>query len=132
MRLLRILFFLLASCQLRESGDDTIANENINSKTLLVDTSYKEGERLFKDNCSACHNIHDKVIGPALKEMDSMDRQWLYKWIKDSQALIKTGDEKANKIYKEYRMMPQPSFNLSEQEIDNIVNYVSSQKKMRY
>jgi len=61
------------------------------------------GESLFKANCAACHKLDRKSTGPALRGVaDKYDRDWLYEWIKDSQAMIKSGDPQAVKLFEEY------------------------------
>ena len=52
------------------------------------------GEALFKSNCGACHKLYKPMTGPALfnvVEKYDGDYEWLYKWIKNSTALIKYG-----------------------------------------
>ncbi|MRT15717.1 c-type cytochrome [Vitellibacter sp. q18] len=88
------------------------------------------GESLFKANCAACHKLDAKAVGPALRGVaDKFDRDWLYKWIHNSQALIASGDAQAIKIFEENNkaiMTPFPA--LSETDIDNILAYTSQPK----
>ncbi|MDG1328776.1 MAG: cytochrome c3 family protein [Flavobacteriaceae bacterium] len=88
------------------------------------------GESLFKSNCAACHKLDKRSVGPALRNVDEKyDREWLYKWIKNSQGLIKSGDSKAVAIFKEYNNSVMTSFpGLSNQDIDNIIAYTSLPK----
>ncbi|MDP5076588.1 MAG: cytochrome c, partial [Nonlabens sp.] len=61
------------------------------------------GEALFKANCAACHKLYKRAVGPALHQVSGKyEKEWLYKWIKNSAALIATGDARANAIYEEY------------------------------
>ena len=49
-----------------------------------------DGEKLFKTNCSACHNPTDKkLIGPGLAGVVDRweDKDLLYKWVKNSAEL---------------------------------------------
>ena len=60
----------------------------------------QDGEALFKANCTSCHAVKEKVIGPALMGVSKRrPEDWLIKWIKNSQAVIKSGDEYAVKIF---------------------------------
>ena len=88
------------------------------------------GESLFKANCAACHKLDKKGVGPALRGVaDKYDRDWLYKWIKDSQGLIKSGDSKAATIFAENNNSVMTSFpGLSNEDIDNILAYSSQPK----
>ncbi|MAO10900.1 MAG: cytochrome C [Flavobacteriaceae bacterium] len=88
------------------------------------------GESLFKANCAACHKLDRKSTGPALRGVaDKYDRDWLYEWIKDSQAMIKSGDPQAVKLFEEYNNSVMTAFpQLSNTDIDNILAYTSQPK----
>ncbi len=96
-----------------------------------------KGKSLFNANCAACHQLDKKMTGPALRnvetrlsEEEGLDRAWLYKWIRNSAGLIKSGDAYANKIYKEYNGAAMTAFpQLSEADIDNILAYTAEEKK---
>jgi cytochrome c551/c552 len=48
---------------------------------------------LFNANCAACHKLDAKATGPALRGVaGKYEMAWLYKWIKNSSDLIKSGD----------------------------------------
>ena len=55
----------------------------------------ESGENLFNQNCTACHSLgSNKLVGPGLKGVtDKYETEWLKKWIVNSQAFIKSGDE---------------------------------------
>jgi len=88
------------------------------------------GESLFKSNCAACHKLDKKGVGPALRGVaDKYDTDWLYKWIKDSQGLIKEGDSKAVEIFAANNNSVMTSFpGLSDEDVDNILAYTSQPK----
>jgi len=86
------------------------------------------GKKLFNTHCAACHKLDKKLIGPALEGVSERhSREWLQSWIKDSQALIKSGDEDAIAIFEEYNKVPMMSFPfLSDQDVDDIVAYTDN------
>ncbi|MCA6421579.1 MAG: c-type cytochrome [Flavobacterium sp.] len=88
------------------------------------------GKALFNLNCAACHNLDKKMTGPALRNVSAKyDKEWLYKWIKNSSALIKSGDAKAIAIFEEYNKSVMTAFpQLSNTDIDNIIAYTSEPK----
>lgn len=49
---------------------------------------------------------------------------WLIQWTRNSTTLIDSGDEVANSIFREYGSSVQPDFNLSDQEIIAIYDYI--------
>ena len=95
-----------------------------------------KGKALFNANCAACHQLDKKMTGPALRNVETrlyedegLDREWLYAWIRNSSALIKSGDDYANRIYNEYNgaaMTAYPQF--SDQDISNILAYTAEEK----
>lgn len=88
------------------------------------------GEALFKANCAACHKLDGKAVGPALRGIaDKHDREWMYKWIHNSSALIASGDAVAVKLFEDNNKAVMTAFPaLSETDIDNILAYTSQPK----
>ena len=89
------------------------------------DDNIKAGKKLFNANCAACHKLNKRAVGPALKGVSSKyDKEWLYSWIKNSTAMVKSGDAQAVAIYEEYNKSVMTSFpQLSNEDIDNIIAY---------
>ncbi len=88
-----------------------------------------DGESLFKTNCASCHNPDKDLTGPALRGVDTKvpSKEWLYSWVKNSAAVIASGDQYANEIYNQYNKTQMTAFpNLSNEEIDAIVEYVNN------
>jgi mono/diheme cytochrome c family protein len=86
-----------------------------------------KGKELFNTNCAACHKLDGKATGPALRDVAAKyDKEWLYKWIKNSGELIKSGDAQAVKVFEENNKVPMTAFpQLSNEDIDNILAYTS-------
>ena len=60
------------------------------------DVDIAKGKSLFNANCAACHKLNKNLIGPALAGVSAKyEKEWLYTWIKNSNAMIKSGDERA-------------------------------------
>src|SRR5690606_32872946 len=93
--------------------------------TTLHAQDVKEGEKIFKSKCTSCHAIDRKVVGPALKGVsDTKSEEWLIKWIRNSQALIASGDAEAIKIFEEYNKSVMTSFtDLSDDQIKSVIAY---------
>ena len=91
------------------------------------------GEALFKSNCTACHAVDKRVMGPALAGIDQRhDREWLHKWIKNSPGMVASGDEAAVKIFNEYNQTPMTPFpQFSDADIDNILAYVKAEESKK-
>ncbi|CAA7385985.1 c-type cytochrome [Chryseobacterium fistulae] len=94
----------------------------------------KNGEKLFKANCTACHALDKQVIGPPLKGVvdrvkteGGVGKDWLHKWIKDNKALRASGDKYANEIFEKYNKTEMLVFpNLTDKDIDDILAYTTN------
>lgn len=96
---------------------------------------FKEGKSLFTANCAACHNkdMKSKMTGPAL---GGVTERWagrdkvLYAWIRNSQAVIASGDAYANKLYNEYNKSIMTAFpNLTDDQIKAMLVYIEGVAK---
>jgi mono/diheme cytochrome c family protein len=89
----------------------------------------QDGKALFQANCASCHHPLKDATGPALKGVDSRvpSKEWLHKWVRNSAALIASGDKHANEIYLKWNKTAMTAFpNLKDEEIDAIITYVNS------
>ena len=92
------------------------------------------GKSLFNTNCAACHKLDKPMTGPALRNVETrlseeqgLDRAWLNAWIRNSAAVIKSGDAYANKIFNEYNQTAMTAFpTLSDQDISDILAYTAA------
>jgi mono/diheme cytochrome c family protein len=86
------------------------------------------GDALFKANCTQCHAINEKVVGPALKDITKRRSiSWLIPWVKNPAKVIASGDEYAVKLFNDYGKQQMPSFGLSDKEITSIMAYVTAE-----
>jgi mono/diheme cytochrome c family protein len=91
------------------------------------------GKALYNANCAACHKLDKPMTGPALRNVEArlaeeqgLDREWLNAWIRNSSALIKSGDAYANKIYNEYNQVAMTAYpGFSDQDISDILAYTA-------
>jgi cytochrome c2 len=92
-------------------------------------TSQPNGEEIFRTNCAQCHAVGEKVIvGPGLKfSTQDRPRDWLHKWVRNSQALVKSGDPWAVEVFNQYNKVIMPNFNLTDEEIDALFAYVDAE-----
>lgn len=88
------------------------------------------GESLFNANCKTCHRVHQKLVGPALA--DVYDRapsiDWIKSFIRNSAAVIASGDQYAVNLYNEYNKTQMTAFSsLKDEDIMNILAYVKAE-----
>ena len=88
-----------------------------------------KGETLFKQNCKVCHNVHTRLIGPALQNVyDRRTLPWIYAFVQNSSKLIASGDEQAVQVFNENNQVQMTAFDfLSEEEILSIMAYIKDQ-----
>lgn len=113
---LAVLFFMLVGVS-AYAVDPAVASS---------DEAIAAGKTVFNANCKQCHKLDQKYTGPALRgitERQSID--WAYSFIKNSQAVISSGDAYANALYKEFNntMMPQHEF-LTDADLGNLLAYI--------
>ncbi len=94
----------------------------------------KNGEKLFKANCTACHALDKQMTGPALggvvgrlKDEQGLDTDWLKKWIKDNKGLRASGDKYANEVFEKFNKVEMTVFpKLSDKDIEDILEYTTN------
>ena len=95
------------------------------------------GKSLYNSNCAACHKLDKAMTGPALRNIEArladeqgLGREWLSAWIRNSSALIKSGDAYANKVFNDNNGIAMTAFpQLSDQDISDILAYTAEEKK---
>lgn len=90
-----------------------------------------EGKDLFQVKCSACHSIgQGRLVGPDLYDISAKrDHAWLVNFIRSSQTMIKSADQKAVAVYEQHNKILMPDANLSDAEIGSILNYIEVTSK---
>lgn len=130
-----VVFFLFSITLF--SQDETVVDEVeavVEGSVGASDGDVVNGKALFNQNCAACHSMNRKMTGPALANVEArlaedegLDREWLYKWIKNSSGMIKEGDAYANKVFAEYNQLAMTPFpTLSNADIDDILAYTAA------
>lgn len=106
-----------------------MTDNNVSSKkeTVLSDKAIK-GKTLFVSRCGSCHRLFGNAVGPQLAEALGKepwtDRKQLYKWIRSPVEFMKT-NEYTRELKKTWGSMMQGSPNLTDEEIDAIVEYIT-------
>ena len=88
----------------------------------------EEGEKLFKQNCASCHLMSSaRLVGPGLEGVtDKYEKEWLISWIRNSQALIASGDERAIEVFEAYNKSVMTSFDFSDDEFTALLDYLAN------
>ncbi len=94
------------------------------------DAAIAAGKQLFDTNCKTCHRVDSKLIGPPLAGVE--DRapsiEWIQHFVRNSSAVIASGEPYAVKLFNEYNKVLMTSFSsLSNEDILNILGYVKAE-----
>lgn len=91
----------------------------------------QDGEKLFKQHCSACHRIDKDMVGPSLK---GVQERWegkgnlLHEWIKNPAKVKDMGDPYVDKMLAEW--MPRAGLMaaqmVTDEEIDAMLEYIEA------
>lgn len=107
---------------------DSVENiENSETVAAINTADLEVGKKLFKSNCAACHTVgKGKLTGPDLKNVSERHTiEWMIPFVKNSTAMIESGDPAAVKIFNEFNktiMTAHP--HLLDDDIKNIIAYI--------
>jgi nitrite reductase (NO-forming)/hydroxylamine reductase len=85
-----------------------------------------QGKEIYDRVCFACHSIGEGPrIGPDLKDIHQVrDHDWLVRWLRDPVGMTKT-DSIGRAILAEWNNVPMVSPNLNDEEIDQVLDYIT-------
>lgn len=109
------------------SETETFACGTSAAEQIALSPEEAAGELLFNANCTPCHAINERVVGPPLRDAGKRhSRKWLIGFIRNAPEMIRKQDPKAVRIYKEYNEMSMPPFTkLNDEEILSILAYIA-------
>lgn len=84
------------------------------------------GEEIYMSVCAACHTINKgRLVGPDLSGIYLIrSNDWIIRFVRSSQQLIKSGDTAAVAIFNEYNKIIMPDNKLSDEQILSIIEYI--------
>lgn len=87
----------------------------------------EDGKAIFEGKCAACHSIgKGRLLGPDLAGVsDRRPEDWLIKFIKSPDAVLKSGDAAAKALFDEYKM-PMPDQALSDGQIKDVLAHIKT------
>lgn len=103
------------------------------TKARPLTEQQRAGKALFENNCAQCHAVTaEVVVGPGLQGVTrrTPGEAWLLKWIRNSQAVVASGEPYAVQLYNAFNKVPMSSFpDLTDAEIRAILSYVDAGKE---
>ena len=101
------------------------SNLNFTAKAQL-------GKTLFMSKCASCHNLFKDATGPTLIGFEDRGpwakRENLYRWIKNPAEFMKT-DSYTRTLKEKYGAMMTAFPDITNEEVDNIAEYINSYKE---
>ena len=115
-----ILFLVLALTSLSSYSQEIPTDE----------AAVAAGKQLFDTNCKTCHRVDSRLIGPPLGGV--YDRapsiEWIQNFVRNSSAVIASGDPYAVNLFNEYNKVLMTSFSsLKNEDILNILGYIKTE-----
>lgn len=88
----------------------------------------QDGEAIFKRDCSACHKLGTKLVGPDLQQVTSKrSEDWFKNFVRSSKSFINSGDPDAKAIFEEFNQLVMPdNTHLSEEDLSALYAYLGS------
>src|SRR5690606_25836299 len=81
----------------------------LSTSIFAQDDDPEKGKTLFNTNCAACHQLDKKMTGQSLRNIEQiladeqgLDREWLAALIRNTSAVLISGDAYAQKIFDKY------------------------------
>ena len=87
----------------------------------------QDGEAVFKANCSACHKMGMRLVGPDLTGVtEKRSEEWIASFVRNSQKMIADGDADAVAIFEEFNKVPMTSFDLADGDMTALIAYLGT------
>src|SRR3989337_4503356 len=87
------------------------------------EASIAAGKQLFDTNCKTCHRVDSRLIGPPLAGVyeRAPSIEWIQNFVKNSSAVIASGDPYAANLFNAYNKVLMQPFPLKNDNILNIL-----------
>jgi cytochrome c551/c552 len=97
--------------------------------TTVLNANPEDGKAIFTTRCAGCHNVNKQLTGPALAGLhERRSMEWIVKFVRSSQAVVKSGDKEAVALYQQFNRIPMPDHSdLTSENIKSIVDYIKAE-----
>ena len=91
----------------------------------------RPGEDLFNTRCTACHTIGEgDRLGPDLLGVVSKrDRQWLIRWLREPDVMLKEKDPLATALYNQYDRVQMPNVKLTDKNALDLIEFIQAETR---
>lgn len=93
-------------------------------------TLVAEGQTIFEDNCTACHKVEQRYVGPPLKEVTTRrSPEWIMNMIMNPERMVKE-DPIAKALLAEY-LSPMANQNITRDQARKLLEYFRSLSEVK-
>jgi len=112
-----------------------VARKAVLTLSIIVVLSFghklvaQDGKAIFMDNCARCHSLTADLTGPALAGIQTRvpDKKKIESWIRNSTAVLESGDSYFTALFERWNRVPMPHFpQFSDAEMDALITYIST------
>lgn len=83
------------------------------------------GQKTFRQKCAACHQAGGASVGPDLRGVVRLrDEDWLRRWIKAPDAMLRAKDPLALELLARHGNVPMPNVGLSDAEVEAVLDFL--------
>jgi cytochrome c2 len=104
-----------------------MASVNASPSSTRVIALNSTGKALFQHNCEACHSVWKEMDGLSMFTIEQRipDKRLLYDWIRNSSAVLKSGNKYFNEQVRKFGGVRMTDFpHLTDDNITDILEYI--------
>jgi mono/diheme cytochrome c family protein len=117
-----------------DSSTVTIVDTEKAKQEAPLEGAAYNGKMIFLQKCATCHNLFKGGTGPSILDFEDRgpwsDRKNLYAWIRNPAEFMKK-DPYTRELKEAYGSMMTAFPDITDEEIDNVVAYISYVRKQR-
>lgn len=102
------------------------ADGPMTADSLRASMGKNSGQWLYEAHCHSCHKPVDNMTGPAIAGARErwQGRGSLHEFVRDSQRMIRSGNDHAVSLFKKWNRTVMPPNDLTDEQIDKILDWV--------
>ncbi|NDV16930.1 c-type cytochrome [Muricauda sp. TY007] len=115
-------FALLIGCK----TEPETKNQPYSTEPVII----AQGEKIFNQQCSACHGFLQDGIGPSLGGIThEVESNWIIEFIKSPKTVLDSDDDRAKSLNEKYVTLMPDFGHLKEEEINALLSFLHTKEK---
>ncbi len=110
------------------------SGSSVNNSQISTDAAtVAKGGTIFNQYCGGCHNFRQDGIGPNLSGITTLiSADWIQHFIKDPKKIIDSKDERAQQLFKKYKVAMPAFGSFKDDEIQAIIAFLNTHQKAEH